>query len=127
MEITGFDHIVLCVQDVPKTLDFYGRILGMEIVEERPGKFSVRFGSNKISIQDAGTRPILADKTVPGSGNFCLLTKLPIGEVAENLRSHDVEIVEGPAERQGAVGKLMSIYFHDPDGNLVEISNRMSG
>ncbi len=92
--------------------------------EERPGKWSLHFGSNKISVQDANDLPSLAEKTVPGSGNFCVLTDEPMEDVIARLQSHSVEIVEGPADKAGAVGKLMSVYFRDPDGNLVEVSNR---
>ncbi|MDP5215809.1 VOC family protein [Ruegeria sp. 2205SS24-7] len=125
MNIYGFDHIVLCVRDVNATLEFYQHVLGMTAREERPGKWSLHFGSSKISLQDARTAPRLAEKTVPGSGNFCLVTDTPIEDVAERLRAHDVAIVEGPAEKLGAVGKLMSVYFRDPDENLVEVSNRL--
>lgn len=124
MHIYGFDHIVLCVRDVDATLDFYRHVLGMATHEERPGKWSLHFGSNKISVQDANDLPSLAEKTVPGSGNFCVLTDVPMEDVVAQLQSHSVEIVEGPAEKAGAVGKLMSVYFRDPDGNLVEVSNR---
>ena len=125
MNIYGFDHIVLCVRSVEATLEFYQRVLGLEAREERAGKWSLHFGSNKISVQDAQALPSLAERTVPGSGNFCVLTDLPIEDVITQLRSNDVEIVEGPAEKAGAVGKLMSVYFRDPDANLVEVSRRI--
>lgn len=126
MNIYGLDHIVLCVRSVEATLEFYQRVLGLEAREERPGKWSLYFGSNKISVQDANALPSLAQRTVPGSGNFCVLTDLPIDRVITRLRSNDVEIVEGPAEKAGAVGRLMSVYFRDPDANLVEVSSRIS-
>lgn len=125
MNITGFDHIVLCVRDVGATLAFYQNVLGMSAREERPGKWSLHFGSCKISLQDARTAPALARKTVPGSGNFCLVTETPIEDVVGVLRDHGIAIVEGPAEKLGAVGTLMSVYFRDPDDNLVEVSNRL--
>lgn len=125
MNICGFDHIVICVHDVSATLDFYNNVLGMSVSEERPGKRSLHFGSSKISVQDVDTAPALAKNTVPGSGNFCLFTNTPIEDVIEKLRAHGVTIIEGPSEKQGAVGKLMSVYFRDLDGNLVEVSNRI--
>jgi catechol 2,3-dioxygenase-like lactoylglutathione lyase family enzyme len=123
MNPVGLDHIVLCVAHVDETLVFYERVLGMQPREERPGKWSLHFGSNKISLQDAQSSPELAKRTVPGSGNFCVLTDTPIAEVIEHLRLHDVAIVEGPAEKAGATGKIFSVYFRDPDSNLVEVSN----
>ncbi len=126
MKISGFDHIVLCVADVHRALEFYETVLGLERRDERAGKWSLHFGSSKISIQDAKTAPDIAKDTVPGSGNFCLLTETPIAEVADQLMANNVEIVAGPGERSGAIGRILSIYFHDPDGNLVEVSNRLT-
>jgi catechol 2,3-dioxygenase-like lactoylglutathione lyase family enzyme len=125
VRVTAFDHIVLCVGDVARTVEFYERVLGMEPREERPGKWSLHFGANKISLQDARTAPALARGTVPGSGNFCLLTEEPIERLAAQLRAAGVEIADGPGEREGATGRILSVYFRDPDGNLVEVSNRL--
>ncbi len=126
MNIIGFDHIVLCVRDVGATRKFYQEVLGMTALEERAGKWSLHFGSCKISLQDARTAPELAKNTVPGSGNFCVLTDTPIEDIVKTLHSHDITIVDGPAEKQGAVGILMSVYFRDPDDNLVEVSNKLT-
>ena len=125
MKVLAFDHIVLAVDSVERTRDFYERVLGMESREERPGKWSLHFGVNKISLQDARSAPEIARDTVPGSGNFCLLTENPIDAVVKHLRNEGVVITNGPVERVGATGPIMSVYFKDPDGNLVEVSNRL--
>lgn len=125
MKITSFDHIVLCVRDVGRTLAFYEKMLGMQPREERPGKWSLHFGSNKISLQDAMSVPDIARDTVPGSGNFCVLTDEPVEGFANALREVGIEVLAGPDEREGATGRLLSVYFRDPDGNLVEVSNRL--
>ena len=121
----GFDHIVLCVSDVAATCHFYKRALGMTPREERPGKWSLHFGANKISLQDASTSAGLARATVPGSGNFCVLTQTPIDRVVAHLEQEGIAIIEGPDERAGAVGAIYSVYFRDLDGNLVEVSNQL--
>ncbi|WP_245525578.1 VOC family protein [Mesorhizobium sp. M00.F.Ca.ET.216.01.1.1] len=125
MKVTALDHIVLAVADVERTCRFYERVLGMEPRQERPGKWSLHFGTNKISLQDARASPDIARDTVPGSGNFCLLTVTPIDEVVRQLSAESIEIVAGPGERSGAVGAILSVYFKDPDENLVEVSNRL--
>jgi catechol 2,3-dioxygenase-like lactoylglutathione lyase family enzyme len=125
MRIRALDHIVLCVADVAATCRFYERVLKMDVREERPGKWSLHFGGNKISLQDAAAMPDLARKTVPGSGNFCLLTDTPLDAVVRHLQEEGIAIVDGPGERDGAVGRIVSIYFNDPDGNLVEVSNQL--
>jgi len=123
MKLSGLDHIVLCVADVERTLAFYERVLGMQPREERPGKWSLHFGSNKISLQDVRTAPDIARDTTPGSGNFCVLTDEPVQRVADVLRGLGIDIIDGPAERDGATGRILSVYLRDPDGNLVEVSN----
>ena len=125
MRITGFDHIVLCVRDVSRTMAFYEKVLGMQPREERPGKWSLHFGPNKLSLQDILSVSDIARATVPGSGNFCVLTDEPVENFANALRGLGIEIVAGPDERDGATGRLLSVYFRDPDGNLVEVSNRL--
>ncbi len=125
MKIRALDHIVLCVNDVAATRRFYERVLNMESREERPGKWSLHFGTNKISLHDAIASPGIARETVPGSGNFCLLTDTPLDAVILHLNRQGIEIVDGPGERIGAIGKILSVYFKDPDGNLVEISNQL--
>jgi len=125
MKVRSLDHIVLCVRDVARTCAFYRQVLGMEPRQERPGKWSLHFGANKISLQDAEASPAIARDTVPGSGNFCLLTDTPIADVAAHLRAHAVDIIDS-GERQGATGAIVSLYFKDPDGNLVEVSNLLT-
>lgn len=43
-------------------------------------------------------------------------------DIINHLRSYFVEIIEGPVERYGSEGKMESIYIHDLDSNLIEIS-----
>ena len=125
-QVSGLDHIVLCVHDVARTREFYERVLGMESREERPGKWSLHFGSHKISLQDAATAPSIARDTVPGSGNFCVLSDRPVADWVEHLRLERIAVVDGPGERAGATGPIVSVYVNDPDGNLVEISNLLT-
>jgi len=123
MKVDALDHIVLCVADVAATCDFYRRVLGMEPREERPGKWSLHFGQSKISLQDARNAPEIVRDTVPGSGNFCLLTQTPMAAVIAHLEREGIAIAAGPGKRAGATGPILSVYFRDPDGNLVEVSN----
>ena len=124
MAVSGFDHIVLCVRNVSATREFYRRVLGMEPREERPGKWSLHFGEHKISLQHAGEAPSIAKDTVPGSGNFCVISETPVAEWRGHLEREGVQIIDS-GRRAGAVGTIDSLYFNDPDGNLVEVSNRL--
>lgn len=121
--VSGFDHIVLCVRDVDATCAFYERVLGMTAREERPGKFSLQFGIHKISLQNVETAPDIARDTVRGSGNFCVLSDTPLDAWRAHLADQGVEIAIGEGTRDGAVGAILSLYFRDPDGNVIEVAN----
>jgi catechol 2,3-dioxygenase-like lactoylglutathione lyase family enzyme len=47
----------------------------------------------------------------------------PLEQLIEELIAHDIPIEEGPVERTGAAGSILSVYFRDPDQNLIEVSN----
>jgi catechol 2,3-dioxygenase-like lactoylglutathione lyase family enzyme len=68
-----------------------------------------------------------ADRPTPGSVDLCFITDVPLTEVVVHLNAEGVAIVEGPVERTGATGPILSIYFRDPDGNLIEVSNALAG
>ncbi len=127
MRVNSIDHFVLTVRDIEATCDFYSRVLGME-VEEFNGRRALKFGRQKINLHQVSKEfEPKATQPTPGSGDFCLVTDVPLERVVEHLASCDVELVEGPVERTGAVGRIESVYFRDPDGNLVEVSNYSEG
>lgn len=124
MKVDRIDHFVLTVRDVEATCDFYSRVLGMEVEEFEDGRRALQFGRQKINLHQSGAEfEPKAGKPTPGSGDFCLVTDVPLERVVEHLASCGVELIEGPVERIGAMGSMESVYFRDPDGNLVEVSN----
>ncbi len=127
MKVDGIDHFVLTVRSIEATCDFYSRVLGME-VEEFDGRHALKFGRQKINLHQAGKEfEPKADVPTPGSGDFCLITDVPLERVIEHLGACGIEILEGPISRTGAVGRIESVYFRDPDGNLIEVSNYPEG
>jgi catechol 2,3-dioxygenase-like lactoylglutathione lyase family enzyme len=124
MRIDRIDHIVITAFDVDRTIDFYGRILGMEPITFAGGRRGLAFGRQKINLHQAGREfEPKALKPTPGSIDLCFITETPLEEVAAHLKACGVVIAEGPVEKTGALGPMMSIYFRDPDGNLLEVSN----
>ncbi|GAA3410197.1 VOC family protein [Paenibacillus hodogayensis] len=124
MRITGIDHMVLTVADVDETCRFYNRVLGMEVATFGNGRKALQFGRQKINLHPHGGEfEPKAHRPVPGSADLCLVTDIPLREVAEHLERCGVAIEEGPVVRTGAAGPILSIYVRDPDLNLLEISN----
>jgi catechol 2,3-dioxygenase-like lactoylglutathione lyase family enzyme len=124
MKLDRIDHFVLTVSDIDATCDFYTRVLGMDVIEFGKNRRALRFGPHKINLHPASGPPQLRAKNPSvGAADFCLITKVPIEEVAKHLERENVEIITGPDTRAGALGPITSLYFRDPDDNLVEVSN----
>ncbi len=123
MQIERIDHFVLTVRDIDATCDFYEIALGMERVDFGAGRTALKFGRQKINLHRAGheLEPKSA-KPTPGSGDFCLITKTPINDMVAHLKSVGIVIEYLPSPRTGAIGPIMSVYFRDPDDNLIEVS-----
>ncbi len=124
MRIERIDHLVLTVADIKATCDFYSTVLGMQVVTFGNGRSALAFGDQKINLHRAGNEfEPKAARPTPGSADLCLITPIPLEQVADHIRARSVEIVEGPVVRTGARGPIRSIYIRDPDGNLVEVAN----
>lgn len=125
--IDRIDHLVLTVKDIEATTQFYERVLGFEREffrgPEGQPRYSLHFGRQKINLQDRATEtPTKARVPTFGSGDFCLIAAVPLDEVIAHLKKESVQIEAGPTTRRGALGPIRSVYFRDPDGNLVEVS-----
>ncbi|HEX8980052.1 MAG TPA: VOC family protein [Parasulfuritortus sp.] len=124
--IDGLDHLVLTVADVEASVAFYERTLGMAPVSFAGGRRALAFGAQKINLHPHGREfEPKAARPTPGSADLCFLTSRPLAEVQAHLTACSVEIIEGPVRRTGAAGPILSIYFRDPDGNLIEVANRL--
>ena len=125
--IRSLDHLVLTVASIRETCAFCGRALGMQVEVFGPERrTALTFGNQKINLHEVGREfTPRARVATAGSGDFCLLTDTPVEEVAAHLGAIGVAVEEGPVRKTGAAGPLMSIYLRDPDGNLVEVSNRI--
>jgi len=124
IRIDRLDHFVLTVKDIDATCAFYSRVLGMEAKTFADGRRSLHFGSAKINLHQQGREfePKAATPS-PGSADVCLIAATPQAEVIRHLLECGVAIIEGPVQRTGAIGPILSVYFRDPDGNLIEVSN----
>ena len=124
--IDRIDHIVMTVRNIQASIDFYQRVAGIPAIMFASNRWALVCGDNKINLHEAGKEfEPKADHPTPGAIDICLTTSVPLAEVIEHVRACGVEIFEGPVERTGARGPLLSCYFRDPDGNLIEISNEI--
>jgi catechol 2,3-dioxygenase-like lactoylglutathione lyase family enzyme len=124
INVSGIDHIVLTVKDIKKTIQFYETALGMEVEYFGEGRVSLKFGRQKINLHEYGKEfEPKANLPMPGSEDLCFLTDMQIEKAKSFIEKLGVKIIEGPIKRTGATGPLVSIYFRDPDNNLIELSN----
>jgi catechol 2,3-dioxygenase-like lactoylglutathione lyase family enzyme len=123
--IERLDHLVLTVADIERTCAFYADVLGLSVETFGQGRKALRFGDQKINLHQAGREfEPKAEKPTPGSGDLCFIATTPMADIVAYLRLSAIPIEVGPVEREGAAGRLVSVYIRDPDGNLIEIANR---
>lgn len=124
MKVERLDHLVLTVRDIPAACAFYAQVLGMTEITFGAGRKALAFGSQKINVHlyRHEFEPKAASP-LPGSADLRFVASTPLAQVIEHLRACDVAILEGPVVRAGAVGPITSVYFRDPDGNLIEVAN----
>ncbi len=126
MKVRAIDHVVLTVRDLETTLSFYERTLGMTRVTFGEGRRALAFGEQKINLHLAGREfEPMARTPQPGSADLCFVTDVPIDEMVTHLGRAGVAIELGPVPKTGARRPLRSIYFRDPDGNLIEVANEL--
>jgi len=130
MSVCALDHIVLDVANVEQSLHFYQSALGLgaERVEAwRRGEV----GFPSLRINEATIIDLVSDSGAPASTNassrtnlahFCLVTdSASLDQAIQTLAAAGVAVETGPVTRSGARGNALSIYFRDPDQNLIEL------
>jgi len=126
MTLEKLDHLVLPVSDIDTIALFYTTYLGMEKRTFGKGRVALHFGNQKINLHPAGwDYEPKARVSIAGSADLCFIVSEQVQLLQADLVDSGVEIIEGPVVRTGATGRLCSIYVRDPDGNLIELSNRV--
>jgi len=125
MQIDHIDHLVLTVKDIETTIKFYSDILGMKVETFQEGRTALLFGNQKINLHQLGHEiEPKANNATPGSADLCFISSTtPLPEIEAELRQKQILLIESNVLRSGAMGKIKSIYFRDPDLNLIEVSN----
>jgi len=121
--IERLDHLVLTVADIEATVAFYECALNMRRERFGEGRVALRFGDQKLNLHQAGRElDPKALRPTPGSADLCFIATLPLQTIQAALARANVTVEEGPVPRTGALGPIRSLYFRDPDGNLLEVS-----
>ena len=122
MKVDRLDHLVLTVKDLDATCQFYAAVLGLEVVTFAENRIALACGSMRIHLHEAGHEfEPKARRSTPGSADLCFLVSTSRQDVMAHLHDCGVEIILGPVRRTGAAGELESVYFRDPDLNLIEV------
>jgi catechol 2,3-dioxygenase-like lactoylglutathione lyase family enzyme len=91
------------------------------------GRRTLAVGKRKINLhQEEAEFVARAQDPTPGSAELCLLTETLAEEVIRQFGKCGTTMLEAPVKRTAATGPIRSVYFHDPDGNLIEVSNQTS-
>ncbi|MDX1379224.1 MAG: VOC family protein, partial [Anaerolineales bacterium] len=106
--ITHIDHLVLTVADIEVSVAFYARVLKLRPETFAGGRRALHFGDQKINLQTLGMET--RNHAATGSGDLCLVTDWPLGDVVAHLEAERVSVIEGPVEKTGARGPMMSVY-----------------
>jgi len=125
MQIDAIDHLVLTVKDIDRSVAFYTSVLGMQMKIFGEERVALYFGTHKINLHQSGKEfEPHTKRPTNGSADICFLTDTPLKEAMQEVLKHNIPIEEGPVQRSGAQGDIVSFYMRDPDGNLIEIANK---
>jgi catechol 2,3-dioxygenase-like lactoylglutathione lyase family enzyme len=128
MRLVRLDHLVLTVADIGTTVNFYERVMGMRAITFGDGRRALRFGDQKINLHEIGREfEPRAFRATPGSADLCFLIDAPVETVLAELADAGVPVELGPITRSGALSPINSVYFRDPDGNLIEVAQQLPG
>jgi len=124
MQIEHIDHLVLTVKDPDVTIKFYTEIMGMRSVTFQENRKALIFGNQKINLHQLGNEiEPKAQHPTAGSADLCFISSTSVLEIERELKKKKIAIIESNVLRSGAMGKIRSVYFRDPDMNLIEVSN----
>jgi catechol 2,3-dioxygenase-like lactoylglutathione lyase family enzyme len=127
-QIVGIDHVAITVENLEVACAFYERLFGASTVFEYAPADQVlvrqiAIGSTVLSIHQAGNGvELVAKRPTIGAADICWRWAGSIETAQALLAKHGIEVIEGPAPRHTA-NRLSSysVYFRDPDGNLLEL------
>ncbi len=120
--VERIDHVVLRARDVAAMVRFYQQALGFKVERtlDRIGLVQLRAGASLLDVVPAGQ-----DRTAPGSApnmdHLCFrIDPFDRDAIVTRLAPLGISVGE-TVDRYGAEGTGPSVYFHDPEGNQIEL------
>lgn len=127
-DLVGLDHVVLLVNGMERARGFYEQVIGCRVSNALPqyGMVQLATGRSLINLVDIGSdEGAWARPPRPGGRNVdhvaIAIGQCEVDALKAHLAAHGVAIEE-EGIRTGARGDSWSVYFRDPDGNLIELS-----
>jgi catechol 2,3-dioxygenase-like lactoylglutathione lyase family enzyme len=121
MKITGLAHFTIPVTDLKRAEAFYTDVLGMPVVQPERGNNGMVF------LDAGGDCVILAKVDKPISTvreqnihHAFTVSSEDYAKARDELEKKNVRVVF-EEDRQGGAVNGPRFYFHDPDGNVLEI------
>lgn len=123
MKIKDIDNITITVSNIEKSQRFYHEVFDMPEIFSDDGRPTLLCGKQAIKLQEADNPfELSGHNQATGVATLCIIVKESLESVMNHFESYYVDIVTGPVKSRGAHGELNSIYIHDPDLNLIEVS-----
>ncbi|MES3023441.1 MAG: VOC family protein [Pseudomonadota bacterium] len=127
--IQRIDHVVFRVRDLERSIEFYRAVLGCEVVRRRDqlGLVHLRAGASMIDLVSVdgtlGSRGGSPPQTEGRNVDHLCLRIEPFHEpdLIAHLAQHGLSPLGSAAVNFGAEGDGLSLYFPDPDGNVIEL------
>ena len=122
MRVQSLGHVVLKVRDLNRSVPFYRDILGLKEVAKAGEKmvfFSFVDNHHDVALVETDQEALRAEENSPGLHHVAFKVGDSLDELQEAknwLISKGIE----PYQTRDHVA-TQSVYFHDPDGNQIEI------
>ena len=119
MKTLGVVHFSIGVSDLARSERFYARLLGMEVVRRVSDLVFLKCGSDNLVLAKSSTIP--AEPATSGGVHHAFrISPEEFDSAIQMLGEHDAApfLIE---DRDRGVFVGRSAYFHDPDGNVLEI------
>ena len=120
--ITKLFAICLLVDDLQISRNFYEQKLGLTLNSEDTGFVDYKLGESPLALfeKKSATAMFPSQFMKPAGGAVIALQVDDVSKTCEELKKKDVEIFEGP--KTTSWGQTVA-YIHDPDDNIIELTN----